>query len=82
MTAIDKRSLISKSVVVTRIDIHPVGEEPNQHVIRMAPGVSCMTTARELPTKSKSGLCSRDDVLAPTDHPARPSSWPASVSLH
>jgi hypothetical protein len=29
MTAMDKRSLIPKSVMVTRIDIHLAGEEPN-----------------------------------------------------
>jgi hypothetical protein len=36
----------------------------------MAPGVSRMTTVSEVPTKSKSGPCSQDEVLAPSD--ARP----------
>jgi hypothetical protein len=31
----DKPPLIIESVVVTRIDIHPAGEEPDQHVIRL-----------------------------------------------
>jgi hypothetical protein len=54
MTAMDKRSLISESVMVTRIDIHPAGEEPDRHIVHVAP-------------RSKSGLCSRDEVLAPND---------------
>jgi hypothetical protein len=79
MTATDKRSLIFESVVVTRIDIHPVGEESNEHVICVIPGVSRMTTVCEVPTKSKSFLCSRDEVLAPSDtrpdrHPRLPHS--------
>jgi hypothetical protein len=72
MTEMNKQPLISESVVVTRIGIHPTGKEPDQHIIRMAPGVSCTTTVREVPTKSKSGLCSRDEVLAPSN--ARPDS--------
>jgi hypothetical protein len=68
----DKRSLISESVVAIRIGVHPVGEEPDQHVVRAASRVSRMTTVCEVPTKSKSGLCSRDEVLAPNDHPTRP----------
>jgi hypothetical protein len=74
MTEMNKQPLISESVVVTRIGIHPTGKEPDQHIIRMAPGVSCTTTVREVPTKSKSGLCSRDEVLAPSD--ARPGHHP------
>jgi hypothetical protein len=58
MAATDKQPLLSESVAVTQIDIHPVGEEPDQHVMRATPGVSCTTTVREVPTKSKSGLCS------------------------
>jgi hypothetical protein len=66
----NKRSLISESVAVTRIDIHPAGEELDQHAVRATLGVSCMATTCEVPTKSKSGLCSRDEVLAPSD------AWP------
>jgi hypothetical protein len=69
MAATSKRPLISESVTVIRIDINPVGEEPNQHVVPVALGVSCMTTVREVPTNSKSGPCSRDEVLAPSDCP-------------
>jgi hypothetical protein len=47
MTATDKQPLISESVTVTQIDIHPIGEEPNQHVIRATPEVSRMTTVRK-----------------------------------
>jgi hypothetical protein len=36
----------------------------------MAPGVPHMTTVREVPAKSNLGLCSRDEVLAPSN--ARP----------
>jgi hypothetical protein len=66
----DKRPLISESVAVTRIDIHSVGEEPEQHVIHGAPGISRTTIVHEVPTKSKSGPYSQDKVLAPSD--ARP----------
>jgi hypothetical protein len=67
MTTTDKRSLISESIAAIQIDIHLVGEEPDWHIIRMAPGVSRTTTVGEVYTKSKSGLCSRDEVLAPSD---------------
>jgi hypothetical protein len=64
---------------MTRIDIHHAGEEPDRHIVRMAPGVSRMTTIGEVPTKSKSNLCSRDEVLAPSyawpgRHPGLPHS--------
>jgi hypothetical protein len=81
MTATDKRSLISESVAATRINIHPAGEEPDQHVICVALGIQRTTTVRKAPTKSKSNPCSRDEVLAPSDRPAQPSSWAASFSL-
>jgi hypothetical protein len=63
----DKRSLISESGAVTRIDIHPAGEEPDQHAVRATLGVSRTATICEVPTKSKSSLCSRDEVLDPSD---------------
>jgi hypothetical protein len=56
--------------VVIQIDIHPAGEEHDQHIVRMTPGVSRMTTIRKVPIKSKSGPCSWDEVLAHSD--ARP----------
>jgi hypothetical protein len=62
----DNRSLISESVTAIRVDIHLVGEEPDQHEIRATPGVSRSTTICEVPTKLKSGPCSRDEVLAPS----------------
>jgi hypothetical protein len=65
----DKRSLISESVASIQIGVHLVGEEPDQHIVHVAPRVSRITTIREVPTKSKSGLCSRDEVLAPSDRP-------------
>jgi hypothetical protein len=77
----DKRSLISESVASIQIGVHHVGEEPDQHIVHVAPRVSRMTTIREVPTKSKLGLCSQDEVLAPSDHPARLLSW-ATVTLH
>jgi hypothetical protein len=43
--------------------------------------VSRTITVREVPTKSKSGLCSRDEALAPNDHPAWLSSWAAAFFL-
>jgi hypothetical protein len=81
MTAMDKRSLISASVTTLQINVHTVGEEPDQHVVRMNPGISHMTTVCEVPMKSKSGICSCDEVLAPSDagsgcHPG------ASFSFH
>jgi hypothetical protein len=81
MIAMDKRSFISESVTVIRIDIHHVGEESDQHVVCVAPWVSCTTTVCEVSTKLKSGLCSRDEVLAPSDCLIRPSSWDVSFSL-
>jgi hypothetical protein len=74
MTSTDKRSLISDSVAATRIDIHPVREEPDQHAVRATPGVSRTTIIREVPSKSKSGPYSRDEVLASSD--ARPDHYP------
>jgi hypothetical protein len=70
MTVTDKQSLIFMSVVVIWIDIHPVGEEPDQHIVRVAPEVSRTTTICEVPTKLKSGVCSQDEVFARID------AWP------
>jgi hypothetical protein len=36
----DKLSLITESVAVTQIDIHPTREEPDQHAIRLTLGGS------------------------------------------
>jgi hypothetical protein len=77
-----KWPLIFESAAVIRIGMHLVGEEHDQHVIRVAHRVSCTTTFRGLPTRLKSGICSRDEILAPSDRPARPSFWAASFSLH
>jgi hypothetical protein len=77
MTVTDKRPLISESVTAIRIDIHRAEEEPNQHIIHVAPRVSRMTTVHEVPTKLKSGLYFRDEALAPSDRPTQPSSWAA-----
>jgi hypothetical protein len=73
--------LISESVVVIRIDIHPAGEEPDQYIVHLASQVSRMTTVCKVPTKSKVGPYSQDEVLAPSDRLARPSSWAALFSL-
>jgi hypothetical protein len=62
-----KWSLISESVAVIQIDIHPIGEGLDQHVVHMAPWVSRTTTIHEVPTKLKLGPCSRDK------------SWPSAV---
>jgi hypothetical protein len=74
MIAKSKRSLISESVTVIQISVHPAGEEPDQHIVHMAPWVSRTTTVRKVSTRSKSGPCSRYEVLAPSDRPAWPSS--------
>jgi hypothetical protein len=66
MTATDNRSLIFESVTAIRIDIHPAGEEPDQHAVRATPKVSCTTTVCEVPNKLKLGPYSRNEVLAPT----------------
>jgi hypothetical protein len=81
MTATDKRSLISESVTTIQIGVHPAGEEPDQHVIRVTLEVSRTTTVCEVPAKSKSVLCSQDEDLAPSDRLARSSSWATSFSL-
>jgi hypothetical protein len=78
MIVTSKRSLISESDAAIQIDIHHAGEEPNQHVVHVTHWVSRTTTIREVPTRSKLGPCSRDEVLAPSDRPAWPSSWAAS----
>jgi hypothetical protein len=74
MTTMSKRSLISESVAVVQIGVHPTGEEPDQYIMGVAPWVSHMTIFRKIPTKSKLGPCCWDEVLALNDHPARPSS--------
>jgi hypothetical protein len=66
----NKRSLISKSVAAIRISVHPTGQEPDQHIVRLASRVSCTTTIRDVPIKSKLGPYSRDEVLATSDRPA------------
>jgi hypothetical protein len=81
MTATSKQSLISETVMVIQIIVHPIGEEPDQQVIRLASRVSHTATVYEVPTKSKLGPCFQDQVLTPSDCPARPSSWAASFSL-
>jgi hypothetical protein len=66
---------------VIQIGVHAVGEEPDEHIVRVAPWVSCTMNIRKLPTKLKSGPYTKDEVLAPSDRPAHPSSWAASFSL-
>jgi hypothetical protein len=56
--------------VTIQIGVHLIGEEPDQHIVCVALRVSRMATIPEVPTMSKSGLCSRDEVLAPSDRPA------------
>jgi hypothetical protein len=73
MTAMDKRPLISESVMVIRIGVYLTGEELDQHVVRVTPGVSRTTTVRKVPTKLKSGLPA---IVRPDRHPG------ASFSLH
>jgi hypothetical protein len=81
MTATDKRSLISESVAVIQIGVHHVGEESDQHVVRVTLVVSHTTTIREVPTKSKPELCSWDEVFTPNDRLVWLSSRAASFSL-
>jgi hypothetical protein len=52
MTAMSKRQLISESVAAIRIGVHLVGEEPDQHILRVAPRVLCTTTFYEVSNKS------------------------------
>jgi hypothetical protein len=58
MTTTDKWSLISESVTVIRLGVHPAGEEPDQYVVRVASRASHTTTICEVPTKSNLGPCS------------------------
>jgi hypothetical protein len=37
ITVMDKLPLITKSVMTTRINIHPTRKEPDQHAIRLTP---------------------------------------------
>jgi hypothetical protein len=81
MPTTGKRPLIFESVAATWIDIHHVGEELGRHVVRAAPKVSHTTTIREVPTKLNSGICSRDEVLAPSNaRPGHHSGLPHSPS--
>jgi hypothetical protein len=82
MTAMSKRPLIFESVMVIRIGVHPVGEEPDQHVVHVAPRISHTITFCEVPTRSKSGLFSDDEILVPNDRLTRSSSWATLFSLH
>jgi hypothetical protein len=68
--------------MIIQIGVHPTGKELDQHIIHVASRVSRMTTVREVTIKSKLGLCSRDEVLPPSDHPTLLSSSTASFSLH
>jgi hypothetical protein len=70
MAAMDKRLLISESVTAIRIGVHPAGEEPDQHIVRMPSRISRTTTIHEVPTKLNLGPCSRDEVSAPSYRPA------------
>jgi hypothetical protein len=74
VTAMSKRPLLSESVVAIQIGIHPTEEEPNQHIVRVAPRITRITTIHNVHNGSKLGPCSRDEVLAPNDRPSRPSS--------
>jgi hypothetical protein len=77
----DKWSFISESVTAIWIDIRPVGEESDRHIVRVAPGVSHTTAIGKVPTKSKSGLYSQDEVLATNNaRPGRHSGLPQSPS--
>jgi hypothetical protein len=67
MAATDKRSLISESVIAIQIDIHPAGEEPDRHVVRVTPWVSRMTTVRK-------ALLSQTWIPAP-----EMKSWPSAI---
>jgi hypothetical protein len=67
MTETDKRSLIFESVVATWIDIHPAEKEPDQHVHTCDRRGLTYDNHSQVPTKSKSGFYSRDEVLAPGD---------------
>jgi hypothetical protein len=58
MTAMDRRSLISKSVVMIRIGVHPTGEEPDQHAVCVTSGLSRTTTIHK-------SLLNRNRVSAP-----------------
>jgi hypothetical protein len=60
--------------MLIQIGIQLAGEEPNRHVIRVAPRVSRTTTVCKVPTKLKLDPCSRDEILAPSDHLTGPSS--------
>jgi hypothetical protein len=81
MTATSKWSRISESLTVIWIGVHLAGEEPDQYVVHLVSRVSRTTTVHGVPTKSKLGPCSQDDVLAPNDRLAQLSSWAASFSL-
>jgi hypothetical protein len=81
MIAMSKRSLIFESVATIQIGVHPVGVEPDQHVVHVVPRVLRTTTIHEVPTRSKLGPCSQDEVPATSDHSDRSSSWAASFSL-
>jgi hypothetical protein len=63
MTAMDKLSLITESVTVTRIDIHPAGKNLTNMPYAWLSEALTYDNHSQVPTKSKLGTCSRDEVL-------------------
>jgi hypothetical protein len=65
--------------MVIQIGVHPTRKQPDQHIVHVTPGVSHTITIHEVPTKSKLGPCTWDDVMAPSHtqpsrHPRLPHS--------
>jgi hypothetical protein len=80
MTGTNKRSLISESVMMIQIDVHPAGDEPDQHNVRLASWVSRMTTVRES-VLSQAWAPAPEMKSWPPGSSGWPSSWAASFSL-
>jgi hypothetical protein len=53
----------------------PYRWETRQHIVRAPSPASRTITFHEVPTRSKAGPCTRDEVLVPSNSSARPSSW-------
>jgi hypothetical protein len=64
------------------IGVQPAGEEPDNMSYVWPLGSHIWQAFCKVPTRLKSGSCSRNEVLVLSDHPTRPSSWITSFYLH
>jgi hypothetical protein len=82
MTIMSKRPLKTESAMVSCFGVHPTGGQPDNTLY--ACPLRHHVQFHIVPTRSKVGPCTRDEVLVPSNSSARPSSWlphPPSIKL-